>query len=121
MEPNEERESALSVAARSIATRMGVAETVVDVLRGRALRHFAEGLRQYMAIRVGSADDAAGLLKELRTWVGSSAAETLVEEPGPRARLYKQAREMAFALLARRSGNGSADASGSASASASKQ
>ena len=61
MESQDERQTALSVASRSIATRMGVAETVVDVLRERALRHFAEGLRQYMAIRVGDADRARRL------------------------------------------------------------
>ena len=54
---SEEAEPCLLVrAARSVAVER--AFTVVDVLHGRALRHYAEGLRQYVAIRLGSTQAA---------------------------------------------------------------
>jgi hypothetical protein len=86
--------------ARSIVQEAGVSgleETVASVLHARAFRHFAEGLRQYLAIRVGSADAADVVLRRLRLVAGTWPAAELVAPPGPRARLYRQARELATA------------------------
>ena len=43
--------AALTQAAASIALSQGQPQTIVDVLHGRAFRYYAEGLRQYLAIR----------------------------------------------------------------------
>ena len=39
---------------RSNAASSGRAETVVDVIHARAFRLYAEGLRQYLSIRLGN-------------------------------------------------------------------
>ena len=44
----------LLVAAESIAMASGMGESVAEVLRTRAVRHYHEGLRQYLAIRLRS-------------------------------------------------------------------
>ena len=48
--------AALTQAAASIALSQGQPQTIVDVLHGRAFRYYAEGLRQYLAIRTGSTE-----------------------------------------------------------------
>ncbi|MET0287426.1 MAG: protein kinase [Polyangiales bacterium] len=92
------RKPALLVAAESIALASGMVETVADVVRTRALRHYGEGLRQYLAIRLQSivvGDRAMEMLRErLVTWTSSA----LLEPPGPRAHLYKIARDISFEL-----------------------
>jgi eukaryotic-like serine/threonine-protein kinase len=89
-----QRKPALLVAAESIALASGMVETVADVVRTRALRHYGEGLRQYLAIRLRSVivgDRAMGLLRDrLQSWTSSA----LLEAPGPRAHLYRIAREI---------------------------
>jgi serine/threonine protein kinase len=88
------RKPALLVAAESIALASGMVETVADVVRTRALRHYGEGLRQYLAIRLHSVvvgDRAMGVLRDrLTEWPSSK----LLETPGPRAHLYKLARQI---------------------------
>ena len=85
----------LELAAESIAAVSGVAETVVDVLHGRALRHYADALRQYLAIRVGTVEAANAALGEVRAVVAAREADELVKPPGIRARLYRIARAVA--------------------------
>ena len=85
----------LELAAESIAAVSGVAETVVDVLHNRALRHYADALRQYLAIRLGSVEAASAALGEVRAVVAAREADELVKPPGIRARLYRIAREVA--------------------------
>lgn len=75
----------------------GLEETVASVLHARAFRHFSEGLRQYLAIRLGSAESADVVLRRLRLVAAEWASSELVAAPGPRARLYRKARELAAA------------------------
>ncbi|HJL02790.1 MAG TPA: protein kinase [Polyangiaceae bacterium LLY-WYZ-15_(1-7)] len=84
----------LTRAARSIAAS-GRAHTIVDVLHGRALRHYAEGLRQYLAVRLGGLDEAERAFEKLRAVVAAQASDELVAPPGIRARLYGLARRIA--------------------------
>ena len=85
----------LELAAESIAQTSGVAETVVDVIHGRAFRHYAEGLRQYVSIRLRDSGQGPRVLRELRAVAATRGAEELVQPPGIRARLYALARELA--------------------------
>jgi eukaryotic-like serine/threonine-protein kinase len=85
----------LEQAARSIALVSGVAETVIDLVHGRAFRHYAEGLRQYIAIRIGNAVAARAVVRELRAVASATGASELVKPPGVRARLYAIARQLA--------------------------
>lgn len=75
----------------------GLEETVASLLHARAFRHFAEGLRQYLAVRVGSTEAADVVLRRLRLVAGEWPASELVAAPGARARLYRKARELASA------------------------
>jgi hypothetical protein len=85
----------LEQAARSIALVSGVAETVIDLVHGRAFRHYAEGLRQYIAIRIGDSIAARAVVRELRAVASATGASELVQPPGVRARLYAMARKLA--------------------------
>jgi len=85
----------LELAAQSIAKISGVDETVVDVLHGRAFKHYAKALRQYLATRVADIAAADGALNELRAIAAAKGAEELTRPPGIRGNLYKLAREVA--------------------------
>ena len=56
LRPPDQGGAALTQAAASIALAQGQPHTIVDVLHGRAFRYYAEGLRQYLAIRTGSTE-----------------------------------------------------------------
>ena len=84
--------AALTQAAASIALSHGQPQTIVDVLHGRAFRYYAEGLRQYLAVRTGSTSRADHYLSKLRAFVAKSDSEDLIRAPGVRARLYRAAR-----------------------------
>jgi serine/threonine protein kinase len=83
---------ALTHAAASIALSQGQPQTIVDVLHGRAFRYYAEGLRQYLAIRTGSTERADHYLSKLRAFVDQTDGDELIQAPGVRARLYRAAR-----------------------------
>jgi peptidoglycan hydrolase CwlO-like protein len=85
----------MAKAAQSIVATTGLEETIVDVLHGRALRHHREGLRQYLAIRLGSTERARDAMKELRGLVAATSASELASPPGVRARVYGYARQVA--------------------------
>jgi len=87
--------SVLQVAAESIVLASCMHETVADVVFHRALKHYGEGLRQYFAIRLRSTSAADQALTALRTRLSGWSAEQLSQKPGPRAHLYKLARELA--------------------------
>jgi len=87
----------LLVAAESIVLANGMQETVADVLRERALRHYSEGLRQYLTIRLGSTGKAQKAYAELTARSEQWSSAALNDPPGPRAHLYKLAREVASA------------------------
>ena len=84
--------AALTQAAASIALSHGQPQTIVDVLHGRAFHYYAEGLRQYLAIRTGSTSRADHYLSKLRAFVAKSESDDLIQAPGVRARLYRAAR-----------------------------
>lgn len=84
--------AALTQAAASIALSHGQPQTIVDVLHGRAFRYYAEGLRQYLAIRTGSTERAEHYLTKLRAFVAKTESDYLIKAPGIRARLYRAAR-----------------------------
>jgi len=84
--------AALTQAAASIALSQGQPQTIVDVLHGRAFRYYAEGLRQYLAIRTGSTERADHYLSKLRAFVAKTDSDDLIQTPGVRARLYRAAR-----------------------------
>jgi serine/threonine protein kinase len=90
------RKPVLLVAAESIALASGMLETVADVVRTRALKHYGEGLRQYLAIHLRSADQAERAMSELRELLISWTSSALLQAPGPRAHLYKLARGIAL-------------------------
>ncbi|MEM9864959.1 MAG: protein kinase [Myxococcota bacterium] len=71
------------------------AGTVLDVLRERAFGHYAEGLRQYLSIRLGDGARGSAAWTKLRDRALALSDEALSESPGVRARLYRMAREIA--------------------------
>jgi eukaryotic-like serine/threonine-protein kinase len=85
----------LELAARSIAQISGVAETMVDVLHGRAFKHYAESIRQYLAARIGDVPTADAALDEVRGMAAARGAEDLTRAPGIRANLFAIARSVA--------------------------
>jgi serine/threonine protein kinase len=84
--------AALTQAAASIALSQGQPATMIDVLHGRAFRYYAEGLRQYLAIRTGSTERADHYMSKLRAFVAKTDGNELTHAPGIRARLYRAAR-----------------------------
>ncbi len=92
LRPPGEGGAALTQAAVSIALSQGQPQTIVDVLHGRAFRYYAEGLRQYLAVRTGSTDRADHYISKLRAFVARSDSNDLIQAPGVRARLYRAAR-----------------------------
>ncbi|MEM9071396.1 MAG: protein kinase [Myxococcota bacterium] len=85
-------DSVLTRAAQSIAD--GRPHTVVDVLHHRALKHYAEGLRQYLVLRLGATSAAVRAMRRLRAVVAAQESDELVKPPGIRARLYRLARDL---------------------------
>lgn len=81
------------VTAAETFLRTHAAETVEGVVAQRALGHYWESLRQYLAIRLGD----AGAKEALRAMVSESRdIGSLLAPPGPRARLFRAARTHAM-------------------------
>jgi tRNA A-37 threonylcarbamoyl transferase component Bud32 len=91
---HEYKKPVLLVAAESIAMVSGMGESVADVLRARALRHYSEGLRQYLAIRLRSMPAAERALAGVEARAEELSAAALTMPPGPRAHLYRMARQL---------------------------
>jgi archaellum component FlaC len=85
----------LALATESLVSTAAERGTVVDVVHGRALRPYREGLRQYLALRLGSIEEADAVLRRLRAVVAAQGADALLAPPGIRARLYRHARRLA--------------------------
>ncbi|MEM9728339.1 MAG: protein kinase [Myxococcota bacterium] len=92
LRPTSNGGAALTHAAASIALSQGQPQTIVDVLHGKAFRYYAEGLRQFFAIRTGSTELADHYLSKLRAFVAKTESDDLIKAPGIRARLYRTAR-----------------------------
>ncbi|MEM1418472.1 MAG: hypothetical protein AAGH15_26495, partial [Myxococcota bacterium] len=79
------------------------AGTVRDVIAEHALGHYAEGLRQHLAITLGDGPSAHLAFARLQERVADEGVDALVAPPGIRARLYRLARSVAAEELAERS------------------
>ena len=88
----------LLVAAESIALSSGMAETVADVVQARAFKHYGEGLRQYLTIRLSDVELAQRALVSVRERIQTLAGGALLSPPGPRAQLYRMARVVSLEL-----------------------
>jgi tRNA A-37 threonylcarbamoyl transferase component Bud32 len=82
---------------KSVATidLSGLLATSPDAVRRRLLGPWAEGLRQYLALRLGDLDLAAQRFSELKRRVEARRVEDMVQAPGARARIYEMARGLA--------------------------
>ncbi len=92
-----EKRTILGIAAESIVRQTeesGRPQTVVDVVHGRAMTHYAEGLRQYLAISLGDVALANQAVLDLRAMATVKGPEEMAKHPGVRARLYKLARDL---------------------------
>src|SRR5690606_6503734 len=87
--------------ARTVVATGGRPQTVVDLLHNRALRHHAEGLRQYLAHRLGDIERAERAFGELRALLATAPTSELVAAPGIRAQFFRRARGHAAAVCAR--------------------
>lgn len=85
-------------AAQALAEVSPTAGTVQDVLEGRVLGHYAEGLKQYLAIRLASSERGAEAFSKLRDRVAALGMDKLSEPPGIRAQVYRVARALADEL-----------------------
>lgn len=87
--------SATLMMAAKAASVSGTAGTIQQVLERTALGHYEQGVRQYLAIRLGDVEEGDVVYAKLRDRVADIGIETLSESPGVRARLYRLARELA--------------------------
>ncbi len=96
----------LLLAAEKLAQASPTAGTVQDVLEGRLLGHYAQGLQQYLAIRLGSTEEAQRVFAKLKDRVAALGVAKLMEPPGVRARLFRLARALADEEEGRRAPGG---------------
>ncbi|MCB9593134.1 MAG: protein kinase [Sandaracinaceae bacterium] len=73
----------------------GVFQTSPGMLRKRVLGPWAEGIQQYLAIRLGDGARGRAAYRTLARMVESLPIEELLEDPGPKAQLYRLARSVA--------------------------
>ena len=87
----------LLAAARSVVAERGDGEeAAVELLGTHAFEYYGEGLRQYMALRIGESE-AKPLLVALRERFAQLSPEDALSPPGARARLYALARGLSTA------------------------
>lgn len=92
-------ELAITRAAATLALRSGGDQTLADILHSRALQHHASELREYLTLRLGSVERGKDAMSALKVRIGEMGAERLAEPPGIRARLYREARQIARSLV----------------------
>ncbi len=92
------QKTSITIALESIAAFEDLAphETSAGMLHERVLRHYSEGLRQYLTLRVLNVEVALALAANLREQVLAWPAERLTAPPTSRAHLYQLARKLAF-------------------------
>ncbi len=90
-------EATSSAATRSVATidLSGLLATSPGAVRRRLLGPWAEGLRQYLALRTGDLELAARQFSTLKKQVDAEPLEAMVRPPGARARIYRMAHALA--------------------------
>ncbi|QQR88567.1 MAG: protein kinase [Myxococcales bacterium] len=86
-------------AAQSMVAGEGHSETVMDVLHARAMRHFGDGLRQYLTVRLADAAMAEHIYNEVHRSASVWPTERLIQPPGAKAQLYGLARRLANQAL----------------------
>jgi tRNA A-37 threonylcarbamoyl transferase component Bud32 len=91
----------ISVQSLASVELSGVFATSQDALRRRLVGPWALGLRQYLAIRLGSMERAAEAFRELHRQFTAMPIHELLREPGPKAHAYRLARRIARDRLAR--------------------
>ena len=85
----------------------GVFQTSPGMLRKRLLGPWTEGIQQFLAIRLGDAGRGRAAWRSMARMVESLPIEELLEEPGPKAQLYRLARSVAETERAMPGGAGS--------------
>lgn len=98
-------QATLMLAAKAAVEVSPTAGTMLDVLQSRAFSFYAEGLRQYLTIRLGDAQEGLLAFARVRDRAAGLSDEELTEEPGIRARLYRFARDESKSA-AKKSGRG---------------
>ncbi|MFK7989143.1 MAG: protein kinase [Sandaracinaceae bacterium] len=73
----------------------GVYQTSPGLLRRVALAQWSEGLAQYLALRLGDARSGRRAYAQLTRRVKALPADDLIQNPGPKAQLYRLARYVA--------------------------
>jgi len=88
--------TSITVAMETLAAAQGVGlhETSADIIRGRALKHYSDGIKQYLALRLRDLNSVSVLMGALRKEVLAWPATQLLEPPSPRALLYRAARRL---------------------------
>lgn len=74
----------------------GLFATSPEALRRRLIGPWAEGLRQYLVIRLGDARRGAEAFHELKRVMLATPTSELLREPGPKAHAYRLARRIAY-------------------------
>ena len=85
--------------ALPLIAKTSMTATMEHVLHTRSMRQYAEGLRQYLSIRLGSVDLGDRALTKLRREVAEWPTETLITPPGPRAQIFRFARAIANSTI----------------------
>lgn len=88
-------------AALPAARHSGVYQTSPGLLRRRALGPWAQGLAQYLAIRVGDANRGRIAYRSLLRMLDNLPSGGFIEPPGLKAQLYRLARSIAESERAR--------------------
>ncbi|MBX3274014.1 MAG: protein kinase, partial [Sandaracinaceae bacterium] len=89
------RAAELETVTDKAAHASGVFQTSPGLLRRRVLGPWAEAIQQYLAIRLGSGARGRTAWRTLVRMVDSLPIEELLEDPGPKAQLYRLARSVA--------------------------
>jgi hypothetical protein len=75
----------------------GIYQTSPGLLRRHLIGPWGEGLAQYLILQVGDVERGKGAHRGLLRMLGSIPPEELVQTPGPKARIYRLARQIAAA------------------------
>lgn len=87
-------------AAESMVAGEGVGPTGTGVLQDRAIRHFGEGIRQYLMVRLAQPTLAEQVYNEVHHQSLAWPPQRLLQPPGAKAQLYALARQLADQALA---------------------
>lgn len=87
-------------AAESMVAGEGLALNAMGVLHERAMRHFGEGIRQYLVVRLFQLDLVDQVYNQMHQYSSTWPAERFLKPPGAKAQLYALARQMADRALA---------------------